>query len=241
MTCRQEVCYDSLHSEPASALGLPAVCPLWGNPGMAVPRWRLSLSWPIQSDHLSIADWMIPRESRSWCGHECGKFIHLLSSLVSILKSLAQKLGNENVKKSPRCYSCFIVATDFVRLIRRAEKVQTVQNLVKNGLTKCSVTRYYSSNHLKDLSFGNQVMRMLRRKSPWFYSCFIGATDFARRLVQSLFRRFIAPFFINFFVSVSAQPQLKPHQARIDRLGLLFHKLLIHSLNWVSFTCILNM
>ena len=22
----------------------------------SVPRWRLSLSWPIQSDHLSIAD-----------------------------------------------------------------------------------------------------------------------------------------------------------------------------------------
>ena len=27
----------------------------------SVPRGQLSLSWPIQSDHLSIADWMIPR------------------------------------------------------------------------------------------------------------------------------------------------------------------------------------
>ena len=26
----------------------------------SVPRWQLSLSWPIQSDHLSIADRMIP-------------------------------------------------------------------------------------------------------------------------------------------------------------------------------------
>ena len=26
----------------------------------SVPRWRLFLSWPIQSDHLSITDWMIP-------------------------------------------------------------------------------------------------------------------------------------------------------------------------------------
>ena len=26
----------------------------------SVPRWRLSLSWPIQSDHLSIGDQMIP-------------------------------------------------------------------------------------------------------------------------------------------------------------------------------------
>ena len=26
----------------------------------SVPRWQISLSWPIQSDHLSIADQMIP-------------------------------------------------------------------------------------------------------------------------------------------------------------------------------------
>ena len=25
----------------------------------SIPRWRLSLFWPIQSDHLSITDWMI--------------------------------------------------------------------------------------------------------------------------------------------------------------------------------------
>ena len=28
----------------------------------------LSLSWPIQSDHLSIADWMIPVGTFSWQG-----------------------------------------------------------------------------------------------------------------------------------------------------------------------------
>jgi hypothetical protein len=97
MTWGQEVCYVSLHSEPASALGLLTIWSLLGNPGMArcwemstlparyipqqkatwasssgslgfivcvkccrmvdsVPRWGLSLSWPIQSDHLSIAD-----------------------------------------------------------------------------------------------------------------------------------------------------------------------------------------
>ena len=26
----------------------------------SLPRWQLALSWPIQSDHLLIADWMIP-------------------------------------------------------------------------------------------------------------------------------------------------------------------------------------
>ena len=30
----QEACYDSLHSEPTSALGLPTVWSPWGNPGM---------------------------------------------------------------------------------------------------------------------------------------------------------------------------------------------------------------
>ena len=125
MTWGQEVCYASLHSEPASALSLPTVWSLWGNPGMArcwemstlpagyilqrkvtsasssgslgsivcvkccrmvdsVPRWWLSLSWPIQSDHLLIADWggniLVARpstflESRSRWGHDCGKFI----------------------------------------------------------------------------------------------------------------------------------------------------------------------
>ena len=54
-----------------------------------VPRWWLSLSWPIQSDHLSMADQMIPPmgrkhshgktqciaflESRTWWGPNCGK------------------------------------------------------------------------------------------------------------------------------------------------------------------------
>ena len=35
-----------------------------------VPRWQLSLSWPIQSDHLSIADQMIPPLGRE---HSHGK------------------------------------------------------------------------------------------------------------------------------------------------------------------------
>ena len=36
----------------------------------SVPRWRLSLSGPIQSDHLSIADRMVPPSGR---GHSHGK------------------------------------------------------------------------------------------------------------------------------------------------------------------------
>ena len=36
----------------------------------SVPRWPLSLSWPIQSDHLSIADRMIPPLGRE---HSHGK------------------------------------------------------------------------------------------------------------------------------------------------------------------------
>ena len=115
MTWGQEVFHASLHSEPASALGLPTVWSLWGNPGMArcwemstlhagyipqhkvtsesssgslgfivcvkccrmvdsVPRWCLSLSWPIQSDHLLIADRMIPPSGQE---HSHGKTQHI--------------------------------------------------------------------------------------------------------------------------------------------------------------------
>ena len=41
MTSGQEVCYASLHSEPASALVLPTVWSLWGNPGMG-RCWEMS-------------------------------------------------------------------------------------------------------------------------------------------------------------------------------------------------------
>ena len=41
MNWGQEVCYASLHSEPASALGLPTVWSLWGNPGMT-RCWEMS-------------------------------------------------------------------------------------------------------------------------------------------------------------------------------------------------------
>ena len=54
-----------------------------------IPRWQLSLSGPIQSDHLSIEDcddtafgagtltWQDSTflESRSWWGHDCGKLL----------------------------------------------------------------------------------------------------------------------------------------------------------------------
>ena len=43
MTWGQEVCYTSLHSEPASALSLPTVWSLWGNPGMARCREMATL------------------------------------------------------------------------------------------------------------------------------------------------------------------------------------------------------
>jgi hypothetical protein len=43
MTWGQEVCYTSLHSEPASALSLPTVGSLWGNPGMARCREMATL------------------------------------------------------------------------------------------------------------------------------------------------------------------------------------------------------
>ena len=131
MTLDQEVCYASLHSKPASPLGLSTVWLLRGNLGMArcwemstlqtgyilqckvtsassggslgfimnfycvwsVVGWlTLSLSGPIQSDLLLIADcddttfegtltlqdpvhWAPSTflESRSWWGHDCGK------------------------------------------------------------------------------------------------------------------------------------------------------------------------
>jgi hypothetical protein len=43
ITWGQEVCYTSLHSEPASALSLPTVWSLWGNPGMARCREMATL------------------------------------------------------------------------------------------------------------------------------------------------------------------------------------------------------
>jgi hypothetical protein len=65
----------------------------------SVPRWRLSLSWPIQSDHLWIADcddtafrvgtltWQDP--VHSWkAGPDCGKFIYLLKQILNSRRSI---------------------------------------------------------------------------------------------------------------------------------------------------------
>ena len=49
MTWSQEVCYASLHSEPASALGLLTVWSLWGNQGMA-RCWEMSTLPAAYSD-----------------------------------------------------------------------------------------------------------------------------------------------------------------------------------------------
>ena len=48
----------------------------------SVPRWRLSLSGPIQSDHLSIADWMIPPSGRE---HSHGKTQYIPGKQVLVL------------------------------------------------------------------------------------------------------------------------------------------------------------
>ena len=63
----------------------------------SVPIWQLSLSWPIQLDHLLLADGMIPSlgqkhshgknqyipESRSWWGHECAKFRYRTRAIIT--------------------------------------------------------------------------------------------------------------------------------------------------------------
>ena len=132
MTWGQEVCYASLHSEPASALDLPTVWSLWGNPGMprcfsTLPAGHISqrkVTSVISSGSLgfivcvwNVVGWLIVYQdgdylysgrysqticqsqigwcrlwgrnslmarpstlliSRSWWGHECGKFIIIM-------------------------------------------------------------------------------------------------------------------------------------------------------------------
>ena len=57
---RSEVCYTSLHSEPASALSLLTVWSPWGNPGMARCRRKSKLScWihPAARSNLGEQQW----------------------------------------------------------------------------------------------------------------------------------------------------------------------------------------
>ena len=51
----------------------------------SVPRWQLSLSWPIQSDHLSIADQMIPPLGRE---HSHGKTQYISGKQVLVRSRL---------------------------------------------------------------------------------------------------------------------------------------------------------
>ena len=53
MTWGQEVCYTSLHSEPASALSLSTVCSHWGNLGVA-KCWEMSSAIGEQSPCLEL-------------------------------------------------------------------------------------------------------------------------------------------------------------------------------------------
>ena len=48
--------------------GFHCVCEVLQEMVDSVPRWQLSLSWPIQSDHLSIADWMLHHVTTFWAG-----------------------------------------------------------------------------------------------------------------------------------------------------------------------------
>ena len=52
-----------------------------------VDRWWLSLSWPIQSDHLSITDRMIPP---LWWEHSYGKTQYIPEKQVLVKKTLIQ-------------------------------------------------------------------------------------------------------------------------------------------------------
>ena len=62
MTWGQEVCYTSLHSEPASALSLLTVWSLWGNPGMA-RCWEMA-TFP--------AEYILQRKLQQWVtGFHC--------------------------------------------------------------------------------------------------------------------------------------------------------------------------
>ena len=73
----------------------------------SVPRWGLSLSWPIQSDHLLIADWMIPPSGRE---HSHSKTqaalvsaqLDLISAQAHISLKLSYHLWKLNNRKS--CY-----------------------------------------------------------------------------------------------------------------------------------------
>jgi hypothetical protein len=60
----QEVCYASLHSEPASALSLLTVWSLWGNPGMArcqrdIGHRRAAVGHWVSLGVWSVVGWLI--------------------------------------------------------------------------------------------------------------------------------------------------------------------------------------
>ena len=61
----------------------------------SVPRWWLSLSWPIQSEHLAIADRMIPPSGRE---HSHGKTQYIPGMQV-LVRSWLWKIYLENTEK----------------------------------------------------------------------------------------------------------------------------------------------
>ena len=104
MTWGQEVCYASLHSEPASPLGMPTVWSLWGNPGwLGVERCQLCLQdtshrakwhrWAAVGHWVSLCVWSVV----GWLiVYQDGDYLYtgqysqtICRSLIKFLKNLA--------------------------------------------------------------------------------------------------------------------------------------------------------
>ena len=85
--CLQDISHSSKRHLRAAVCHWVSLCVRCCRMVDSVPRWQLSLSGPILSNHLSIADRMTPPlgkehshgktstflESRSWWGHDCWK------------------------------------------------------------------------------------------------------------------------------------------------------------------------
>ena len=111
----------------------------------SVPRWQLSLSGPIQSDHLTIAvcDDTLGRKHysvHSWkAGPDCGKLILLLKAKISHCVTAASNNGFVANFASSLCKLC-----QFVVLVKEIRPQSSTART--SGSLYCS--RYHTASSL---------------------------------------------------------------------------------------------
>ena len=151
----------------------------------SVPRWRLSLSWPIQSDHLSIPDWMIPPsggdilmtrpssflESRSWWGHDCVKTKTTTYHIWPFYGASTSFFFGSNLSTSNS-----VITYEFTKFITWPAQFPA-WSLKNFGYLswKIPILKYtgkYSEEPLKGYEAGRQAagtVLCIKISSPWFY------------------------------------------------------------------------